>query len=46
MAVLVLNDQQAAADRIAADAPKQLSTPDFEHTLGEAREGVVPAPWP
>jgi hypothetical protein len=46
IALLVVNDRKADADRIAAEALKERSDPPFEAELEKAKQGVVPTPWP
>jgi hypothetical protein len=46
VALLVLNDRPVDADRIAAEATKELDDPEFQRELKRARQGEVPPPWP
>jgi hypothetical protein len=46
VALLVLNDRKADADRIAAEALKERNDAPFKAELEKAKQGAVPAPWP
>jgi hypothetical protein len=46
VALLVVNDRQADANQIAAEALKERSDPAFKAELEKAKRGTVPAPWP
>lgn len=46
VAVLAITDRKEDADRIATKAAKELNEPTFLAQLDEARNGVVPTPWP
>jgi hypothetical protein len=46
VALLVLNDRAADADRIASEAMKEWSDVGFREQLEKARKGEVPPPWP
>ncbi len=46
VAVLVLNDRQADAERIAAEAMKESDGPEMKEALPKALKGEVPPRWP
>ena len=46
VALLVLNERKADADRIAGEAVKERDDPKFKEQLEKAKHGNVPAPWP
>jgi tetratricopeptide (TPR) repeat protein len=46
VALLVLNERKADAERIAAEAIKEWDDPRFKEQLEKAKKGSVPAPWP
>lgn len=46
VALLVVNDRKADAERIAAEALKERNDPAFKAELEKAKQGTVPAPWP
>lgn len=46
VAMLAINDRKTDAERIGAKAAKEYDDPAFLAELEEAKNGVVPAPWP
>ncbi len=46
VALLVLNDRKADADRIAAEALKEWNDAKFRKQMEKAKHGDVPDPWP
>src|SRR5262249_29440373 len=44
VALLVLNDHKADADRIAPEAPKEPEDASFKAEVEKAKQGTVPAP--
>jgi hypothetical protein len=46
VALLVVNNRKADADRIAAEALKERNDPPFKAEMEKAKRGTVPAPWP
>ncbi|MCC7146515.1 MAG: hypothetical protein IT443_08720 [Phycisphaeraceae bacterium] len=46
IALLAVNGRQEEADRIAEQASKAWDDPEFHKKLEEARQGIVPEPWP
>ena len=46
VALLVLNERKADADRIAAAAVKEWDDPKFNRQMEKAKNGRLPAPWP
>lgn len=46
VALLVLNDRPADADRIAAEARKEWDDEEFQKELKKARNGELPQQWP
>lgn len=46
VALLVLNDRKADADRVAAEAVKEWEDPRFKEELEKAKNGNVPPPYP
>lgn len=46
VALLVLSERKADADRIAAEAGKEWDDAEFRKQLEKAKNGSVPPPWP
>jgi hypothetical protein len=46
IALLVVNERQAEAEKIAHDAKKEWDNASFHAAIEKALQGTVPEPWP